>query len=606
MAKGAGRIARTWKTARRRLVLGVVLSVLVVVSAWSAVRAGGKTASLAMNMSGVSYWNQEWMFVDLLKRCHDWSGTPGTKYRVDKNGWINWLAPGEKGVAMVGDPDPSFPRNFPLGRYVLLYEGEGQLSLECVRCREVSRKPGRMVWDITDSNYVQLVISAVNPANYLRNIRLVPSEFEATYLTHPFHPKFTDALRPFAGIRYYGTQKTTGSLQTHWSDRTKPTDIFQDADGGVALEYLVQLANETATDPWFCIPPRADDDYIHNFARTVFSRLDPDRKVYVEYGNEIWNTSYPYNVDGEWMTQQARKRKTPLSPGDDGSDMTYRLRYQVYRSREIFDIFRQEMNALHVDQKRFVRVLSSQSSYFDRIRFTLDYKFPDGTLGYQHADALAVAPYFGGLWTDKESALAENSWSVNDILDYLDCSVSDPDNARAVCPRIPHESVVAAIRADKELARSRHLRLLGYEGGQHMVAWNGHPAFIQKLAMVNRSPRMKEIYTKYLETWRLNGGELMFLLNFVQAYGKSGYWGALERQDQPIGEAPKFDAAIRFIAARPRWWNDPTEHRNPLNRGGAAGSVTGSAGTSGAASVGGSAGPSGPGGASGAKKSSAK
>jgi hypothetical protein len=562
---------------RRAGLMGVVwmLAGACALSPVSPANAGSRTASVAINMSGVTYWNQEWMFVDLLKRCHDWFGKPGTRYRVDKDGWINWLASGERGVAMIGDVDPAFPRNFPLGRYVALYEGEGQLSLECVRCREVSRNPGRVVWDITDSNYVKIVISSVNPANYLRNLRLVPIEFETTHLAHPFHPKFLESLRLFAGIRHYGTQKTSGNLQVRWSDRTKPTDVFQDADGGVALEYLIQLANETATDPWFCIPPRADDDYVQNFARTIFSRLDPERKVYIEYGNEIWNYAYPYNVDGTWMTEQARRRKIPLNPGDDGSDMTYRLRYQAYRSREIFEIFRRTMDGLRITHDRMVRVIASQASYFDRIQFTLDYKFADGTLAYQHADALAVAPYFGGLWSPKESALAENTWSVNDILDYADCSVSDPDDSPAVCARISHESVVKTIRADKELARSRRLRLVGYEGGQHMVASNGHAAFVQKLATVNRAPRMREIYTKYLEAWRFNGGELMFLVNFVQAYGKSGYWGILERQDQPVAEAPKFDAVTRFLAKRPRWWNDSPRHRPSLNPGGTGGSGAG-------------------------------
>ncbi|MEO5768841.1 MAG: hypothetical protein ABIS92_10865 [Polyangia bacterium] len=513
--------------------------------------------SLGLNVAGVDYWGQEWTFVDLVKRAKDWGEKPGSNYTVDKDGWISSMAPGTKHAALIGDPDLHFQRNFPIGRYVALYEGEGRVSIDCQRCREVSRKPGRLVVDIGETTYVQIVIESVEPSNYLRNLRVVPQEFEATYLTHPFHPKFLEGLRAFAAVRHFGNQKTNGNPQVHWADRTKSTAVFQDAEGGVAVEYMVQMANTSATDPWFCIPPRADDDYVRNFARAVFGALDGERKVYVELGNEIWNEAPPYGDDGKWMAEQARRLKIPLPADDDGSDMTLRLRYQVYRSRQIFELFQAEMKALKIDPRRLVRVIASQASFFDRIRFTLDYKFPDGSFGYQHADALAVAPYFAGLWTDKESELAEHRWTVDEVLDYAECSVTDLAQAPAKCKKIPFEPVAKIIRGDWEMAKARGLRLLGYEGGQHMVAWNGHPNLIEKLATVNRSPRMKSIYTTYLNTWRDNGGELLFLLGYVQSGGKHGYWGMLERQDQPLAQAPKFAAALQFTSQQPAWWTDP-------------------------------------------------
>jgi hypothetical protein len=514
--------------------------------------------SLGLNVSGVDYWGQEWTFVDLLKRAKDWGEKPGDKYTVDKDGWITSMAPGTKRLALIGDPDPHFRRNFPIGRYVALYDGKGELSIDCeARCREVSRKPGRLVVDIGETSYVQIVIHSVESPNYLRNLRVIPIEFESTHLTQPFHPKFLEGLRPFAALRHFGNQKTNGNMQVHWSDRTTPSAVFQDADGGVALEYMVQLSNVSRTDPWFCIPPRADDDYVRNFARTLFKGLDADRKVYVELGNEIWNESPPYGEDGRFMSQEARRLKIPLAAGDDPSDMTLRLRFQVHRSRQIFEIFQNEMKIQKVDPRRLVRVISSQAAFLDRVAFTLDYTFPDGSRAYQHADALAVAPYFAGLWNEKEADLAENVWSVDEILDYADCWVSDPARPPAKCAKIPFEYIAKTIRGDWKIAKARGLRLLGYEGGQHMVAWNGHPAFIDKLAIVNRSPRMKGIYTKYLDAWRDNGGELLFLLGYVQTFGRHGYWGLLERQDQPLAETPKFAAALQFMAKQPGWWADP-------------------------------------------------
>jgi hypothetical protein len=161
------------------------------------------------------------------------------------------------------------------------------------------------------------------------------------------------------------------------------------------------------------------------------------------------------------------------------------------------------------------------------------------------------------LWSPQQEALAENEWSVDQILDFAECAASAPEGRPRFCAGMPYDPIAPVIQKDKEIAVARGLRLLGYEGGQHMLAVNGHAAFVDKLAAVNRAPRMKQVYAKYLDTWRRAGGELMFLVSFVQGYGRFGYWGMLERQDEPVADAPKLGASLEFIARQPRWWTDP-------------------------------------------------
>ncbi len=66
----------------------------------------------------------------------------------------------------------------------------------------------------------------------------------------------------------------------------------QSADRGIAIEYAIDLANTLKTDAWFCMPHKASDEYIREFAKMVKERLDPSLKSYVEYSNEIWNWSF--------------------------------------------------------------------------------------------------------------------------------------------------------------------------------------------------------------------------------------------------------------------------------------------------------------------------
>ncbi len=519
--------------------------------------AGDSLASVGVNGGDNYYWSGQWMFADLVKHGMDW-GEPeeiGTTYTLDENGWVNWLATGAVRNLLLVDG------NYPTGRYVILYEGEGSMFANCADCNEISRAPGRIVVDILSPDYLQLTITSVNASNYPRNIRLVPIEQEATYLTQPFDPTFLERLRPFAAFRLLNLMATNGNTQVTWSERPKPTDALQGTEKGVALEYLVELANQADVDPWFCIPPRVDDDYIHHFAQTVWTQLEPERKVYVEYGNEIWNDGYPYSVDGDWMASQALLEMPPLYE-DDGvtpaTVMTRKLRYQVWRSRQIFEIFQQEAAALGVDARRLVRVLASQSAYIARITYTLDWQFPDGSFAYQHADALAVAPYFAGPGSDEQS-----NWlyaaNVDGILDFAECAIDDSSPPPSGCG-MPHESVLSWVQGDKAVADARGLRLLGYEGGQHLVAYGtlGEDAdFVARLADANRHPRMRTLYEKYLTMWKNEGGELLCLYHFAGGWGRWGYWGLMEHQGDPLAVAPKYEGALDFMSANPLWWQDP-------------------------------------------------
>ena len=73
---------------------------------------------------------------------------------------------------------------------------------------------------------------------------------------------------------------------------------------------------------------------------------------------------------------------------------------------------------------------------------------------------------------------------------------------------------------------------------------------------------MKDLYGRYLEVWKDNGGDLLCLVNYVQAYSRFGYWGLLERQDQPTAQAPKLAGALEFMSKHPRWWPTAVTRRH--------------------------------------------
>lgn len=137
-----------------------------------------------------------------------------------------------------------------------------------------------------------------------------------------FSDHFIDRLSVFSTIRPMQTSGSglTGGTDTVWSGRTRPWSS-QNASGdsgrygGLAIENRIAMANQANKDLWINLPFRCDADYVTKIAQAlrygtdgvtpytspqanpVFPPLASNLKVYVEHGNEIWNSGagYPAN-----------------------------------------------------------------------------------------------------------------------------------------------------------------------------------------------------------------------------------------------------------------------------------------------------------------------
>jgi len=65
---------------------------------------------------------------------------------------------------------------------------------------------------------------------------------------------------------------------------------------------------------------------------------------------------------------------------------------------------------------------------------------------------------------------------------------------------------------------------------------------------------MKDVYSRYLQVWRENGGTLFVHFTSCGKFSKWGRWGSREYLGQPQAQAPKFSALVDFASANPRWW----------------------------------------------------
>jgi hypothetical protein len=499
----------------------------------------GTRSQIGTNLAGIADWSSEIPFVDMFKTSREWiSQRQGAKWgeggplKLTTEGWIASLAPGQfaETVMMTG-------KTFPAGRYTLLYDGEGKLDFTFANAKIISQSPGKMIVDVTpDEGGVFLRLLETNSSNPVRNIRFIMPGFENTYQTQPFNPIFLERLSNFSTLRFMDWAATNNSTLANWGDRITTNSATQATSKGVALEYMIQLANTLKIDPWFTIPAQASDEYVRNFATMVRDRLDPSLTVHIEYSNEVWNTLF---------SQAAYAGQKGLERRLDNTSFGAGLRYYSERSVEIFKIWETVFGSS--TNQRVERVLAGHAANPWVGEQILGWKD-----AYKHADAYAIAPYFDG-FGDADG----DGWSdINDV-DRVNITINmTPDQIiDGMLKEIPTE-IKAMFDSNASVTKRFGVDLLAYEGGAHLTSYQFPSDKLTKMTdlftAVNRNARMRDVYKAYLDQWKASGGSDFNHFNDVTAPSKWGFWGALEYQNQNPTTAPKYQGIMDFIKANPQ------------------------------------------------------
>jgi hypothetical protein len=493
--------------------------------------AGGPTAKprLGMNLSAPEDYGTELPFVDVFHTARPWISQrkgagwgKGPALAMDEHGWVTRLEPGCWAETLLCTiRADAAGGHYPGGVYTVLYDGTGKLDFGGAAA-VLSSSPGRMSIRVTPSKgEMFLRVRATDPANHLRNIRVIMPGFENTYRENPWHPKFLERWQGMACLRFMDFMRTNSSPISSWSERPHPNDASFMAKG-VPAELLIDLANRLKVDPWFCMPHRADDDYVRKFAELVKERLDLGLRAYVEYSNEVWNSGFRQHAYAAAEGQKLGFAKKSWEAA---------WHYTSYRSVQIFKIWEEVFGGT----SRLVRVLASQAAagYISEQIVS----FHDA---YKHADVLAIAPYltFNLGPKTKPSASEVAGWTVEQVLDHIE-----------------KQSVPEALKwiaRSKGVAGKYKLKLVAYEGGQHMVGVFGgqdNPNLTKLFLAANADPRLGKIYDHYLDGWKKAGGGLFCHFNSVGLWGKFGSWGLLQHYDEDPAHSPKFMAVMRWARA---------------------------------------------------------
>jgi hypothetical protein len=528
------------------------------------------TSPLGIGLHRIADWSTELPFLDAFKSSRQWftqcvSGDPGCKgepdtdeynlLNLDENGWVKSLPTPEEPPKFTRVSTlllREIPNRYPSGKYVVLYDGEGTIEYGFDARKDLAAStPGRDVLDVDakGGGGILLTIAATDPkktGNYIRNIRVIKSEYENNYQTEIFNPIFLEKIKNFRAVRFMDWMKTNYSDQKEWSDRPR-LETASYATKGVPIETMVALSNKLKADPWFNMPHQANDEYIKKFAQKVKDSLEPNIKAYVELSNEVWNWQFP---QAHYALKQGKARW-----GEDKADG--HIQWYGMRTAQMCDIWK----SVFADQKhRVVCVMGTQAVWKGLENYALDcpYWVAEGNKPCdQHGiDVYAIAGYFSGALGEPENSSTVESWLKEQDGGFGKAFQQLKQGGSLAGVKNSLADIYNSFIYHADVAKKRNLNLVAYEGGQHINGARGvenNEKLTKFFIELNRHPEMYNMYTQLLNDWKKAGGTLFMHFLDIGLPSKWGSWGALEYVEQ--NGSPKYNALMEFISKNQCWWD---------------------------------------------------
>ncbi len=331
---------------------------------------------------------------------------------------------------------------------------------------------------------------------------------------------------------------------------------------GIPVEAIIKLANTIERDIWVNMPYSATDEYISEFATYTAANLKNNLKTYIEYANETWNNGFlaHHYVEKKGFEVGLDQDIPTISSNRDGEYFA-RLRYYSQHSVEIFKLWKAAFND---NNDRLIRVLGTSQGDIVLSEQMIKH------VGANEIDAIAMAPYFFGCISHPldradpcpDAKVLIEAKTVDELFEIIDQDKSIDPNALS--------STINKISSQAKMASNYNLKLLSYEGGQHLTIMgdmgNLDEASKQRMRLLfkkaNRDPRMKARYQTLLNAWKdlSNEGTTLFTVyTLPQSFYRFGNWGIKEHLNKARKDSPKYDGVMSFQENVGKCWWDGCE-----------------------------------------------
>jgi len=507
----------------------------------------GQQRPIGVNLSDLSNFASQLVYVDVMHQSSTWQVMPldesvfhieGAVVPQGPDGYptqvpFDWQGEMVRPHVTVLNAQPE-PFLYPAGDYTLIFEGTGEVLVRWDvvggEFRATAPNEQHSITVSPTTMGLNLIIMQSDPADPIRNIRLIMPGFEDSYQDQPFHPDFLALLEPFEAIRFMKPLAVEENTLSHWEDRTEVdhytyvTDETEQIRFHMPYEHVIQIANSLNKDIWINVPPFANDEYVEEMAALFAAGLNDGIHLYIEFSNESWNLLYP--VTRQYMIDQGRA----MGLGQDETEAN--VRYHAFRSFRIWD----EFKSAFAERSGQIREVLGSQSFVDVGRISIDaikdpVINPAGTVPY----SIAVASYMGIELIDELIAdRGECGFDGDDILDRLEVIASN--------------EISEYMEQFEFWADSAQIQVVAYEGGQHLSVGNfglNSDCVAEAIAAANRSSRMRDLFCTYFDLWFDEyGGGLFMSFKLAESYGLGGSFGILESSLQNPAESAKWQAHV--------------------------------------------------------------
>ncbi len=495
-----------------------------------------KLPRVGMGIGGLSYWDRSYAMADVGRQAQprglDWSydvaadsdGNPGKDFQL--------IYSAAKIAA--GTYKLSFS-----GRAVISAGGAGTVQNARYDAASNTTKADLVlandatgnVWLVFKDTY-RTATSAKGDG--LTNIHLWRPGY-ATDGSAVFTNEFLAAMKKFKILRGMDFVSANTNPQATWAERTKPNFFGLPGDKGQSWELLVAMANAADRDVWINVPVKADDDYIRKLAQLVrfgsdgiqpytsvqanpvFPPLKAGLNVYLEYGNEVWNSG-PGFSGFRWALEMANANKSnathPIAFDGPLTDQYLALRRWVaFRSATISLIFRETFGDAAMMAK--VRPILASQVGNGNLYLSLGLQWAQSFYGQirQTPPLNTVARKPSDIWYGGGGAAYYDA-----SLDPKDANASTLDTYFAT---LPTPTFAKSSVTDSIWTHGYGLKYVAYEGGPGP---GGSPLGSATAAAVspvfNNDPRMRDRMVLAQDIWDQAGGdELVYYV-----YSSSAPW----------------------------------------------------------------------------------
>lgn len=505
----------------------------------------GALAPLGVNIYAVVDWVPMEFFADLVRQGRNWAtyADGNTPSPLDANGW-----PTGDAQIVVGSAPGLLARTDP---YKLSYTGNATLQVlgGTVSNKAYDSASNTTTADVVIAPNTNVVLKFSGQAGGVKNVHLMRPGHAVTDV---FSKLLLGRASQFQALRFMQAMGipgfgVNGNTSVNWSDRSLPGQL-QTGQAGISLEYVAMLSNLAGTDAWINLPLNATDDYVTKVAQLfkygsdgvnpytspqtspVYPPLSPDRKLYIEYVNELWNGVYQTSGQNQSMAQSEYSSGDPYHYGSSSS----------------FDLGQKRMARRLVQISEIFRSVFGDASMMTQVRPVLAAQLVNsGTISVPMAYINSVYGPSNGYGNPQHPV----SWYVYGIAgaNYLP-DVSSPASTDAIFANWSGSggaTIYNGTASFKTVADTYGVKVLAYEGGQHLLPATGSEP-IKRAAQSD--PRMKDALVTNYHTFWAKGGDLAIYYCLATSWDQYGYWGLSDDSQDDSG--PKWDAARQLLAGQ--------------------------------------------------------